>query len=360
MAKNSYSIAVIEGDGIGPEVVGSSLRVLDCVARRLGFGLDYRVVPGGDAALRELGDALPRRSIEAFESTDACLKGPVGETVRIINDRLRFDYDLYANVRPARSYPGICPPALRPDLDLTIVRENSEGFYRAIENEINPGVFTTTGVFTEAGAKRLARFSFEYAIRKSRLRGDGEKRAPHVVLATKANIFPRTHGLYLSAFRELAAQHPEVRFEHFYADAMCARLVRDPERFDVIASENLLADLLSDLAGQVAGGLGMTPGTNINYETRRAYFEPTHGSAPDIAGKGIANPIGQVRSAAMLLDYLAMVHGDERLERASTSIEASIGALLNSRSESSLPMELGGKLGSSEFTDAIVARLEAR
>jgi isocitrate/isopropylmalate dehydrogenase len=138
---------------------------------------------------------------------------------------------------------------------------------------------------------------------------------------------------------------------------MCARLVRDPERFDVVVSENLLADLLSDLAGQVAGGLGMTPGTNINYETHRAYFEPTHGCAPDIAGRGIANPIGQIRSAAMMLDYLALVHNDQRLQSASLLVERSIGLLLDSRSRNSLPIELGGMLGSAALTEAIIATM---
>jgi 3-isopropylmalate dehydrogenase len=363
LAKKRYRIAVMRGDGIGPEVVDASLKVLNAACERFRFKLDYNFIPAGDASLREFGDALPPASVEAFKDSDACLKGPVGETVRIINDRLRFDFDLYANIRPARSYPGISPPALSPDIDITVIRENSEGFYRALENKIVPGVYTTTGVFTETGARRLAEFSFRYAERRSKRTGRAQgqeklRRVPRVTLATKANIFPQTHGLYLSAFKEAASSYPTVRFEHIYADALCAKLVREPERYDVIASENLLADLLSDLAGQVAGGLGMTPGTNINYETRRAYFEPTHGSAPDIAGKGIANPIGQIRSGAMMLDYLSMVHRDNIVESAAVAIEDGIGRLLNSRDGSKRPLEVGGKLGSAEFAEKLVEEIE--
>ncbi len=332
MAKKYYLICLMRGDGIGPEIIDPTLTVLESACKRFRIHMSYNEVPAGDSALREYGDALPAKSVEAFANSDACLKGPVGETVMVINTKLRFAFDLYANVRPAVSYPGICPPAIRPDIDLTVVRENSEGFYRALENEVIPGVWTSAGVFTEGAAKRIAEFSFRYAESERRRR----HKAPKLALATKANIFRKSHGMYLRIFEEVAKHHSSVKFEHYYADALCARLVREPEEFHVIVSENLLADLLSDLAGQVAGGLGMTPGTNINYETKHAYFEPTHGSAPDIAGKGIANPIGQIRSGALMLHYLSMVHEDQRLVEAAASIEAGIGILLNSSNRSIL------------------------
>jgi 3-isopropylmalate dehydrogenase len=354
VVKKRYSIAVMEGDGIGPEVVKATLRVLESVREKFHFRLDYRFVPAGDSALRKFGDALPENSVEAFASSDACLKGPVGESVRIINDKLRFGFDLYANLRPARSYPGICPPALRPNIDLTVIRENSEGFYRALESRLSPGLAITTGVFTSRAAERIADFAFRYA--RNKVRRPGLR--PAVTLATKANIFPETHGMYLSAFEKLSRRYRQIRFEHCYADAMCALLVRSPERFDVIVSENLLADLLSDLAGQVAGGLGMTPGTNINYETRHAYFEPTHGCAPDIAGKGIADPIGQIRSGALMLEYLGTIYADVVLRQAAIAIEDSIGSLLNDPNRSILPRELGGKSGSRKVTDAVISRIE--
>lgn len=236
---------------------------------------------------------------------------------------------------------------------MIIIRENSEGFYRAIENEIEPGVWTAGGVFTAKGARRIAELSF--VIAKTRLRHHTKEAA--VALATKANIFRKTHGLYLHAFRELAGKHPDVKFEHFYADAMCARLVREPERYDVIVSENLLGDLISDLAGQVAGGLGMTPGTNINYQTRHAYFEPTHGSAPDIVGRNLANPIGQIRAGALMLEYLASAYGDPNVGRAAECIESAVGKLLNSTKRSILPRELGGNADSAAVAREVASLL---
>jgi len=335
----------MRGDGIGPEIVDATISLLDSIQERNHFKLHYTFVPAGDSALKEYGDPLPERSIEQFANSDACLKGPVGETIGDINQRLRFGFDLYANIRPARSYKGICPPALRPDIDLIVIRENSEGFYRAIESEVEPGIWTTMGVFTEKGARRLANFAFGYASRNRHMR--------KVTLATKANIFRKTHGLYLKTFQETARQFSNVNFEHLYADALCARLVRDPQNFDVIVSENLLADLLSDLAGQIAGGLGMTPGTNINYETKRAFFEPTHGSAPDIAGKGIANPIGQVRSAALMLEFLGFANHDTRLTEAATHFEKGIATLLNSPNKENLPIELGGTANTQRVAELI-------
>ncbi len=328
----------MKGDGIGPEIVDATLDVLTSVQDRFRFNLEYFEVPAGDASLRQNGEALPKSSEEEFERSDACLKGPVGETVMEINTRLRFGYDLYANIRPARSFPGICPPALRPDTDLVVIRENSEGFYKALEMEIVPGVWVSSGVFTTRAAQRIARLSFEYARNRAR----SENSRAKVTLATKANIFRMTHGMYLREFQKMSLEYPDVVFEHMYADAVCAALVRDSSKFDVISGENLLGDLLSDLAGQICGGLGMTPGTNINYETKQAYFEPTHGCAPDIAGKGIANPIGQIRSAALMLDYLSHVNQDPRLKNASLEIELAIEKLLSTPNRTSLPVELGG------------------
>jgi 3-isopropylmalate dehydrogenase len=348
---NTYSVCLIKGDGIGPEITGAALSVLDTTCSKFGIRLEYQETPGGDSALKQYGDALPHKSLEIFENTDACLKGPVGETVNILNNRLRFNYDLYANLRPAKSYPGITPPAIRPDIDLMIIRENSEGFYRAIENEIARGTWTSTGVFTEAGARRIAELSFNVAeTRKSRNR--------KVTLATKSNIFRNSHGMYLRVFKKISKDHPTIEFEHLYADALCARLVRDPQNFDVIASENLLADLLSDLAGQIAGGLGLTPRTNINYETRRAYFEPTHGSAPDIAGKGLANPIGQIRAGALMLSYLGIVNNDKSALSAANSIETAIGKYLNSGDRSILPYELRGSSNAMKVSELISLLIE--
>jgi isocitrate/isopropylmalate dehydrogenase len=346
----------MKGDGIGPEIIDATLKILERVQSQYKFNLEYSEVPAGDAAVREFGVGLPKKSIDQFAKSDACLKGPVGESVQDVNQRLRFDFDLYANIRPGKSTTGITPPALRPDIDVTVIRENSEGFYRAIENEIEPGIWTSTGVFTEKAARRFALFTFQYAKRK---RNPSEKkRAPKVTLGTKANVFRKTHSIYVRAFQDAARQNRDVQFEHFYTDALCARLVREPQNFDIVASENLMADLLSDLVGQIAGGLGMTPGTNINYETKHAYFEPTHGSAPDIAGKGIANPIGQIRSAELMLEYLAFVNDDERLRSAGNEIEDAIQNLLDSADKKILPKEVGGQAGSNEVAETLIRNLE--
>ena len=349
MGKSSYNLCLMRGDGIGPEIFNSALHVLDHVFRKYKIHVDYVEVPAGDSALKQYGDALPRKSVEAFAESDACLKGPVGETVMDLVTKLRFAFDLYANIRPAKSYPAICPPALRPDIDVIVVRENSEGFYRAIENEVAPGIWTCTGVFTEKAARRIAEFSFRY------LRAKKRGKSPGLALATKANILRKTHGMYLKAFEDVAQSYPEVKFEHYYADALCARLVREPQKFDMIVSENLLADLLSDLAGQVAGGLGMVPGTNINYETRHAYFEPTHGCAPDIVGKDIANPIGLIRAGVLMLEYLGMIHDDPKVVEAAQSIESAIMQLLSSSDHSILPIELGGSGNASKVTETLIS-----
>lgn len=348
--KTKYKICLIRGDGIGPEIIDSTLLVLGEISKKLGFELEYLEVPGGDGSLKKFGDAFPEESVQVFASTDACLKGPVGETVSTINNKLRFGFDLYANIRPAKSYPSICPPALRPDIDIVVIRENSEGFYKALENEITSGTWTSTGVFTERAAERIARFSFMYS-------NERKGKEPSVTLATKTNIFPKTHGLYLHQFEKISKEFPEIKFHHYYADALCAMLVRAPQKFDVIVSENLIADLLSDLAGQVAGGLGMTPGTNINYENKHAYFEPTHGSAPDIAGRGIANPIGQIRSGLLMLDYLGMVYDDQRLKEGAILGENAIGKFFLSNDRSKLPIELGGKSGSAAVGKEIISLL---
>ena len=339
----------MRGDGIGPEIFDCTLRLLDAVLGKYKIQVEYEEVPAGDSALKQYGDALPKKSVETFAKSDACLKGPVGESVMDINRKLRFDFDLYADIRPAKSYPAICPPALRPDIDVIVVRENAEGFYRAIENEVIPGVWTCTGVYTERGARRIADYSFRY------LAANKRRKNATLALATKANIFRKTHGLYLSVFKEVAQNYPEIRFEHYYADALCARLVREPQKYDMIVAENLIADLLSDLAGQVAGGLGMTPGTNINYETKHAYFEPTHGSAPDIAGKNIANPIGMIRAGALMLEYLGMVNDDQKPKEASRCIETAVETLLNSKDKLTLPFEIGGSANASKVTETLMS-----
>lgn len=342
IAKKTYGICEIPGDGIGPEIISATKEVLQAAQDASGFQLRYHLAPCGDRVKKETGTAIPKESIETFKKCDAALKGPVGDTVRDFVVAFRQQFDLYANVRPAISYPSICPPTLRPDINLVIIRENSEGLYKSIESEITDGIWTATAVYTVKACERIARFSFEYA--KKRLAGGTGK--GEVVVATKKNIFRKTHGMFYEAFKKVSDKYLDIKFTHFYADAMCAHLVKRPQDFDVITSENLLADLLSDLAGQVAGDLGMTAGTNINPETKMGLFEPTHGCAPDIAGTGKANPIGQIRSAALMLEFIGTVHDDERCIKASVLVEKAIEHLLTKEKKENLPIELGGKSNS--------------
>ncbi|MEM2982519.1 MAG: isocitrate/isopropylmalate family dehydrogenase [Candidatus Bathyarchaeia archaeon] len=336
--KDNYRIAVIEGDGIGPDIVKEAIRVLESVQSKFGFRLEYVEAPMGDRVKETLGEAVPKESLDVFLKSDAGLKGPVGETTRDLVQALRFNLDLYANIRPAKSYSTITPPALRPDIDMIVVRENTEGLYRAMEDEIVPGVWTTTGVYTEKACERIVRLSFDLAKNRLVRGGKGE-----VVLAHKANIFRKTHGMFKELFRRISVDYPEVKARDLYADAVCALLVKEPHKFDVIVAENLIADLLSDLAGQVAGGLGMTAATNFNMERGIGYFEPTHGCAYDIAGTGKANPIGQISSAGLMLEFLGNYHQDRRLLDASRSIEIAVEKYLTGSPREDLPIELGGR-----------------
>lgn len=349
--KDSYKIAIIEGDGIGPDIVNEAKKVLELLQKRFEFQLEYTDAPMGDQVKEDTGEPVPEKSLEIFLKSDAALKGPVGETTRDLVQALRFNLDLYANVRPAKSYSSISPPALRPDIDLVVIRENTEGLYRSLENEIIPGVWTTAGVYTENACERVSRFSFDLA--KSRLRKGGKG---EVVLAHKANIFRKTHGMFRNIFRKVSKDYPDIKCRDLYADAVCALLVKEPQKFDIILAENLIADLLSDLAGQIAGGLGMTAATNFNIEKRIGYFEPTHGCAYDIAGTNKANPIGQISSAGLMLDFLGTYHQDKRLTEAAQAIEVSVAKYLTQSKNEELPIELGGK-ADTETVGKIIAKI---
>lgn len=342
-------MTLIPGDGIGPEVAQATVRAVEATGVRIAWeSVELTAKTVEDAAFQ-----VPQPVLDSLDRTKTGLKGPTTTPVAgghvSLNVQLRRKLDLFANFRPVKSFPGIKSRFSDVFIDLVIFRENTEDLYSGLEHEVVTDVVTSLKVITRFASERIARYAFGWARRNGR----------HTVAAVhKANIMKLGDGLFLRCCRETAKDFPDIKYKELIVDNAAMQLVIRPETFDVLVMPNLYGDIISDLAAGLVGGLGIVPGANLG--THHAVFEAVHGSAPDIAGKGIANPIGQVRSAAMLLDYLAMVHGDERLERASTSIEASIGALLNSRSESSLPMELGGKLGSSEFTDAIVARLEAR
>jgi len=348
MLKRTYTIAVIDGDGIGPDIMREAKRVLRSSQERFNFKLEYVDAPMGDKVKKKTGEPVPKKSLETFLRSDAGLKGPVGETTRDLVETLRFNLDLYANVRPAKSYPSITPPALRPDIDMIVIRENTEGLYRSMENEVIPGVWTAAGVYTEKACERVSRFSFELARKRLKKGGKGE-----VILAHKANIFRKTHGMFREIFRKVSKDYPDIKCRDLYADAVCALMVKEPHKFDVVVAENLIADLLSDLAGQIAGGLGMTAATNFNIEKRLGYFEPTHGCAYDIAGTNKANPLGQISSAGLMLDFLGTYHEDKRLADAAEAIELAARQYLTSSSREELPIELGGKADTEAVGKAI-------
>lgn len=354
MGKKVYEICEIPGDGIGPEIMNAAKKVISAIEEVYNLKVKYRLAPCGDKVKAEVGTAVPEESIKIFKTCDAGLKGPVGESVRDLVVAFRQRFRLYVNIRPAISYRNICPPALRPDINLVVIRENSEGMYRSIENEVIPGVWTVTGVYTKEICDRLARFTFEYAMRRLKT-GKGKGR---VACVHKANIFRRSHKMFYKTFEEISSEYPEILLENYYADAACAHLVKRPQEFDVIVSPNLLADLLSDLTGQIAGGLGMTAGTNINPEKKMGLFEPTHGAAFDIAGTGKANPIGMIRSVSLMFEFLGEIYNDEKCLDASIAIEKSIEHMLTKEKKNMLPLELGGKLSCGQVGERLASYIQ--
>ncbi|MFC2162649.1 isocitrate/isopropylmalate family dehydrogenase [Candidatus Altiarchaeota archaeon] len=372
----SYKILIIEGDGIGPEVMDSTLTVLSALQEKHGFSLEYEKENCGDEVKERTGTAVPDAAIDAFKKADSALKGPVGETVADFIAAFRQAFDLYVNIRPAFSYPAICPPALRPDINFVIIRENSEGFYKTAELDANAALeelpeggelaklkdslesilaedtgeaILSTGVFTQKGGERIMRFAFEYEqmrVEQGLSRGYpawGEKeKAGYVRLVHKKNIYRRAHEIYEREFLKEAAGYPDFHADTRYIDAMCIDLLRWPHAYSTIVTTNMFGDILSDLTGQMAGGIGMTAGTNFNPETRKGMFEPTHGSAPDIVGTGKADPIGMYHSARMMLEFLGLANDDDRLKDAALDFNKAIEFMLSSDKPENMPLEVNG------------------
>jgi 3-isopropylmalate dehydrogenase len=325
----THEIAVIPGDGIGQEVVPATMDVLAAL------DLDFEFVESeaGDAVLESRGEALPQETYDLAASADATLFGAAGETAADVILPLREAVDSFANVRPARSYPGI--DAVKPETDLVFIRENTEGVYASIENEIADGVTTLTRVITEEASRRIAEYGFEYA---------AENGYDDVTVAHKANVMRVTDGEFLDACAAVA-QEEGYEYEEALMDALAMHLIMHPEDYGVVICPNLAGDMLSDLAAGLVGGLGLLPSANIGPDN--ALFEPVHGSAPDIAGEGIANPAAMVLSAAMLLDYLDYQEEGERVRNAVT-------ALLESGPRTP---DLGGSASTADVTDAIIDEL---
>ena len=331
----AYSITLIPGDGIGPEVTSAARQVLDAS----GVDFEWQEAPAGVAALEALGDPLPEATVEAVRNADATLKGPTttpsGKGFRSINVALRQKLTLYANYRPARSLPGI--KTRYEDVDLIVVRENTEGLYSGLEHVVVPGVVESLRIITAVASERIAKFAFETAVRQNRKR---------VTCVHKANILKLSDGLFLDSCRKIAGDFPEIEFDDCIVDAAAMKLVSNPHQFDVMVMENLFGDILSDLTSGLVGGLGVTPSANVG--EGMAVFEAVHGSAPDIAGKGIANPTAIILSSVLMLQYLGEKEAADRVEEAVRAVLAAGEALTG---------DLGGKASTQQYTDAVLAAI---
>ncbi len=338
-----YKIALMPGDGIGPELTEATLKILDVVQENFGVNLNMVPAEAGDAVLKKRGAALPEDSLRVIRESHACLKGPVGETAADVIVRLRLLFDLYANVRPLKAFPNV--PVARPDIDMIFVRENTEDVYKGLEYTIGNDVTVCLRVISRKNCERIAKRAFETA----RLRPKKKVTAIH-----KANVMRVTDGLFKSVCQETAKQYPDIKYNEMYVDAATMHLIRTPQDFDVLCTCNMFGDILSDEAAQLIGGLGMAPGANIgdNY----ALFEPIHGSAPDIAGKHIANPISMILSGKMMLDWLGERFNDSKCLKAAAAIEkATVQTLVNGVT---VP-DLGGKASTMQMAEAIAAALKA-
>jgi len=337
-----YTISLIRGDGIGPEQAASAKRILEIVSDNSSTKFKIDEIDAGDSALAEHGKALPDFSIKTIKSSQACLKGPVGESAADVIIVLRRMFDLYANVRPAKSYPNI--PGLSPNVDLVTVRENTEDVYLGWEFNADENTVVALRIISEKASRRIA----EYAFKTAALRNDKRK----VVAVHKANVMRKGDGLFAATCRDVAKKYPKIQYSELYVDACSMNLIRNPEDFDVILTTNLFGDILSDEAAQVVGGLGMGPSANIGENF--ALFEPVHGAAFDIAGKNVANPASILLSAKMMLEWLADRHNDKNASREGQRIEESIISVLE---QNRMTKDIGGKLSTTEFTELVAKEM---
>jgi len=339
--QRQYSIALIEGDGVGPEISKASLVVLDALQEKLGLGFSIKDSPAGDNCKRKTGVPLPESSLKTIRESDACLKAPVGETAADVIVRLRQLLDLYANIRPAKSLPNV--PSLKPGIDMVIVRENTEDLYKGQEFEFDGGVVALRTI-TRSASERIAKYAFELAEQ----RGGARK----VVAVHKSNVLRKSDGLFSQVCKEVSKAYPKVAFSEMLVDSAAMNLIRDPLSFDVIVTTNLYGDILSDEAAQLVGGLGMTPSANIGADF--ALFEPVHGAAPDIAGKGVANPIAMILTLAMMLDWLSKTRHDQACSAGAAEIRSAVNRVLET---STRTPDLGGKATTMQVADAVARAL---
>jgi len=331
-----HRITLIPGDGIGPEVAAAVVRIIEAS----GVEIEWEEHIAGQQALDKFGQTLPEELLESIKRNKVGLKGPittpVGKGFTSVNVGLRKALDLYANLRPIRALPNV--PCRNPDLDLVVVRENTESLYSGLEHEIIPGVVESLKIITEKASTRIARFAFTYA--------RSEKRKK-ITVVHKANIMKMSDGLFLRCFEEVGKLYPEIERQSMIVDNASMQLVMRPEQFDILLCENLYGDIVSDLCAGLIGGLGLVPGANIG--EKGAVFEAVHGSAPDIAGKGIANPTALLQSAVLMLNHIEERKAAEQIETALLKVFAE--GKVRTR-------DIGGASGTNEFADAIIAAMQ--
>ena len=325
--KDKYQIAVVPGDGIGKEVMEATLFVLDS----LGIDFDYAYGEAGDECLEKTGTALPAETLEIIRNADACLFGAAGETAADVIVKIRQEMKMFANLRPVKAYPNT--DALSDDIDFMIVRENTEGMYIADEEEYTDEGAVARRIITRKAEQRIIDYAFNYALKNNKTK---------VTAVHKANVLKKSDGLFKEIFYEVAKNYPDIETEDFYVDATAMYLITQPETFEVIVTTNLFGDILSDEGAGLVGGLGLIPSANIGEDA--ALFEPVHGSAPDIAGQGIANPIAMMLSAVMMLRYIGENDAADRFD-------AAILKVLNDANI--LTGDLGGNASTMEVAEAV-------
>ena len=327
-----HAITLIPGDGIGPEVASNVVRIIEAA----GAEVEWETHFAGAQALEKFGETLPPELLESIKRNKVALKGPittpVGKGFTSVNVGLRKALDLYANLRPVRALPNV--PCRYPELDLIVVRENTESLYSGIEHVVVPGVVESLKIITEKASTRIARFAFEHA------RSEGRRK---VTAVHKANIMKLSDGLFLDCFRKVSESYPEIEANDKIIDNACMQLVMRPEQFDIMLLENLYGDIVSDLCAGLVGGLGLVPGANIG--ELGAVFEAVHGSAPDIAGQGIANPTALLQSGILMLRYIGEREAADRAENAMLKVFAE--GKVRTR-------DIGGTAKTAEFADAII------
>jgi len=328
-----HTITLIPGDGIGPEVTSAVVRIIEAAGVEVAWETHY----AGAQALEKFGTTLPDDLLASIKRNTVALKGPIttpiGKGFTSVNVGLRKTLDLYANLRPVRALPNV--PCRYPELDLVVVRENTEDLYSGIEHVVVPGVVESIKIITEKASTRIARFAFEYARREGRRK---------VTAIHKANIMKLSDGLFLDCFRNVAKDYPEIEADDKIVDNACMQLVMRPEQFDIMLLENLYGDIVSDLCAGLVGGLGLVPGANIG--ELGALFEAVHGSAPDIAGQGIANPTALLQSGILMLRHIGERAAAQKIE--SAMLKVFVEGKVRTR-------DIGGQAKTTEFADAIIA-----